>query len=214
MYIGADGIMSKVRQAMLESNDGHPHATAQKAFECEEVVLPGQYKVMIQSTPESLEADAVHALEGGSKANFSLFCIPTVGNQTCALVAWRRQQVEVQRSDLQTGEKKGESGQNDMPVFLRDDATVEEIRNAIQVQYPLFGRVTDEAVMQLKSQKPSEVRTIRCNRYHHTAGRALLLGDSAHSTGGSLVRAQQLINFAKLFSYNFFVSLCRIGPRS
>ena len=75
-----------------------------------------------------------------------------------------------------------------MPAFLRENASNEEVKTTIAEYFPQFGRPSDEGVSQLRNQRPSEARTIRCNRYHHTKGRALLLGDAAHSTGGTLVR--------------------------
>lgn len=167
--IGTDGVTSAVRQAMIKSaEDEKSSDRKENVFESEEVVLPGMYKVMVQNCPPSLESDAIHAIET-QPSNFSLFCIPTYGNRTCALVSWKP--------------KPG----NEIPAFLREDASMEDVKATIAEQYPQFGRPSDEAVMQLRSQRPSEVRTVRCNRYHLTAGRALLLGDSAHSTGGTLV---------------------------
>eukprot|EP00438_Fugacium_kawagutii_P017559 Skav228547 [mRNA] locus=scaffold1887:531731:537935:+ [translate_table: standard] len=59
--------------------------------------------------------------------------------------------------------------------------------------FPGFGAPALSAVAQLREQRPSRATTVRANRYHDVATgmaglqrRALLLGDAAHSTGGTL----------------------------
>lgn len=64
--------------------------------------------------------------------------------------------------------------------------TFESVRDLIRRGFPKFGSPTDDALEQLVSQRPSEARTVRCNRYHSTKGNSVLLGDAAHSTGGTL----------------------------
>jgi kynurenine 3-monooxygenase len=175
LIIGADGVQSELRNAMQTEGE-RPTIGAGvdkvdesfRPFRCEEVVLPGQYKVMLQVMPPTLEADAVHAMEAGKKAGYGLFLIPSPGNNTCALLSW-----------------KGEVA----PAILKEGADPEEVKASISANYPLFGTPTDEAIKQLSAQRPSAARTVRCNRYHRSSNgvsSALLMGDAAHSTGGTL----------------------------
>ena len=181
LIIGADGVQSELRNAMLaegekekinleigESTISTESEKIKNNFKCEEVVLPGQYKVMLQAMPPSLERDAVHAMEVGKKAGYGLFLIPSPGNNTCALLSW-----------------KGDT----VPAIFQDNADPAEVKASIASNYPLFGEPTDESILQLSAQRPSAARTVRCNRYHRAINglsSALLMGDAAHSTGGTL----------------------------
>ena len=175
LIIGADGVQSELRNAMKFEGE-QPTVGAgvdsslvnSKPFKCEEVVLPGSYKVMLQPMPGTLESNAVHAMEVGKKAGYGLFLIPSPGNQTCALLSW-----------------KGET----VPPILTETADPADVKASIAANYPLFGEPTDAAVAQLTAQRPSSARTVRCNRYHRASSglsSALLMGDAAHSTGGTL----------------------------
>jgi 2-polyprenyl-6-methoxyphenol hydroxylase-like FAD-dependent oxidoreductase len=129
-------------------------------FLSEAVDLPGMFKVMVLPRPEALEPNAVHAM--GAKGGYSLFSIPRADGQLCTLLAW-------------SGEP---------PDFLgADDQTIAE---RISADLPKYGAPTPSALAQLRAQRPSKATTVRCNRYHDRDGRCLLLGDAAHSTGGTL----------------------------
>ena len=148
------------------------------------------YRIVIAP---GLEADSIHAMEVGKKAGYGLVLIPAPGNQTCALVAYTAPVNAVAANSASEDTLQ-------VPAILRESATNDEIRESIATNYPLFGVPTDAAIAQLKSQRLSEARTVRCNRYHLTSGssHALLMGDAAHSTGGTL---------GKLIHGQFFVTL-------
>jgi kynurenine 3-monooxygenase len=175
LIIGADGVQSELRNAMKLEGESPTVGSGVdsslenvKSFRCEEVILPGQYKVMLQAMPTSLEFNAVHAMEVGKKAGYGLFLIPSPGNQTCALLSW-----------------KGDT----TPPILTESADPATVKASIAANYPLFGEPTDAAVSQLAAQRPSSARTVRCNRYHRAkkgVSSALIMGDAAHSTGGTL----------------------------
>lgn len=190
--IGADGVQSALRNAIQQSDDA-----STSGFKSEEVVLPQKYKIMLTPSPPGLEADAIHAMEVGKAAGYGLFLIPAPGNQTCALVAYTAPVNTA--ADVSAGAEAGAAGgvgaMEDIlkvPAILREGASTEEIKKSIESFFPLFGTPSDAAVAQLKSQRLSEARTVRCNRYHWlgtgagSAGSALLMGDAAHSTGGTL----------------------------
>ena len=97
-----------------------------------------------------------------------MFLIPAPGNNTCALLTW-----------------KGETP----PDVFQDTADPKDLKQSSAENYPLFGEPTDIALAQLAAQRPSSARTVRCNRYHRVVSgtsSALLMGDAAHSTGGTL----------------------------
>ena len=160
--IGSDGANSEVRNALAN----------QCNINVEEKILPGQYKVMLQSLPTSLEPDSIHAMECTNKdrSSVGLFLIPAPNNQICALVNWRNSST--------------------VPISFTQESTdksnIEEIKNIIEKDFPLFGRPTDEAVLQLQQQKPSVALTIQCNDYSSAENSVCILGDAAHSTGGTL----------------------------
>jgi 2-polyprenyl-6-methoxyphenol hydroxylase-like FAD-dependent oxidoreductase len=81
LIIGSDGVQSCVRGALIAQRGIVHKEVGEKPFISEEVVLPGQYKVMQQPFPSTLESDAVHAMENG-KAGYGLFLIPAPGNRT------------------------------------------------------------------------------------------------------------------------------------
>ena len=172
LIIGADGVSSAVRTAMQEQTD----------LQVQEAVLPGAFKVMTLPFPQdcSLDQSSVHALESTAKdrAGFGLFLIPAPPNKAasnntvCALLAWRKEEVpEV----LKGAQLEG-----------AEDADTEKVRKAIHKDYPQLGYVPDEAIAQLARQRPSVAKTVRCSAYHSSTGNALILGDAAHSTGGTL----------------------------
>jgi len=162
LLIGSDGANSEVRNALSKQSN----------IKVEENILPGQYKVMLQPLPQSLEPDAIHAMECTSKdrSNVGLFLIPAPNNNICALINWR-------------------NSSNIPDAFLQendDPSTITSIQDAIERDFPLFGRPQEEAVRQLMKQKPSVALTIKCDSYAAASSGVVILGDSAHSTGGTL----------------------------
>ncbi|CAJ1326779.1 unnamed protein product [Effrenium voratum] len=130
-----------------------------EGFRSEAVDLPGEFKVWVGPCPQSLEPLAVHAMASGE---YSLFSIPRQDGRLCTILSWNK----------------------DPPSFLSDSD--EQIATRVEKDFPSFGRPALEAVAQLRKQRASSATTVRANRYHDLAGRALLLGDAAHSTGGTL----------------------------
>lgn len=162
LLIGADGANSEVRNALAQQSN----------VKVEENILPGQYKVMLQPNPSTLEPDAIHAMECTNKdrSNIGMFVIPAPNNNVCALINWR-------------------NSSNVPNAFLQEDDSPENIdmiKNAIEKDFPLFGRPSDESVLQLMKQKPSVALTIKCDAYAVPNTGVVILGDSAHSTGGTL----------------------------
>ncbi|CAE7847375.1 kmo [Symbiodinium microadriaticum] len=129
------------------------------AFRSESVDLRGQFKVWVGPCPKSMDPMAVHAM---SSREYTLFSIPRVDGRLCTILSW-------------TGEA---------PDFLENSD--ELIRQRIGADFPSFGPPELSAVEQLQAQRPSKATTIRANRYHDKDGHAMLLGDAAHSTGGTL----------------------------
>jgi len=63
---------------------------------------------------------------------------------------------------------------------------VDALLKAIKTDFPLFGEPQRDAAEQLQLQSPSIAMTIKCKPYASGNACVLLLGDSAHSTGGTL----------------------------
>ena len=162
LVIGADGVQSKVRQAMFNS----PTSSSSPASPliCEELTLPGEFKVMVQPfMPAKLEPSSVHLLAPTKTSDFGLFVLPGRNqSSSCTLINWS------------TGK---------MPSFLDSNASVEDIQRNIESAFPTYGPVSAMAAEQLKLQRPSVAKTIRCNTYSDGDRGVLLLGDAAHSTG-------------------------------
>lgn len=164
LALGCDGVYSQVRaalQAQLPASEG---------FVAEETVLPGSYKVLLQDRPPGLEAEAIHAMECTNKnrSGFSLFVIPAPQDKICTLITWRNASAVPQV--LQSG----------------GGASVAEIQSAVASDFPLFGKPLESAVRQLEQQRPSVALTVQCSAYASPGRCVALLGDSAHSTGGTL----------------------------
>lgn len=161
---GCDGVNSVVRAAIQKACAG---------FELEKVPLPGNLKVIrFSSMPSALDSTAVHAIPGSGGS--SAFLEPTAKG-VCALINWR----EAAQDSQGGGDKKGPAA-----VDLSAVTDPEEARAALAAKFPLLADVLDlDAGKQFVAQSPSRAATVRCNTYHH--GKAVLLGDAAHSTGGA-----------------------------
>ncbi|KAL1515157.1 hypothetical protein AB1Y20_004218 [Prymnesium parvum] len=132
------------------------------AFEAEVRTLPGRLKVVrLPAMPPPLAADAVHLLPG--RAGLAAFVEPTASG-ACVLFSWR-----------------GEGAEPDPAAITEPDAA----RAFLAAAFPLIAASLDRRDVgeQFVSQRPSAAQTVRCNTYHF--GRAVLVGDAAHSTGGA-----------------------------
>ena len=169
LLVGADGVQSAVRGAMLAQAQSSTANTEEKLLLAEEVVLPGQYVVLVDAgeRPGSkLQVGAVHAMEN-TKADFGLFVIPAPagdGKGACTLVNWRKQ-----GSLPGIVQKIFESSESDRL------AAYDNARRVIAEYYPKFGSPTDVTLSQIVQQRPSEARTVRCNSYHNKRGNVLIL---------------------------------------
>jgi hypothetical protein len=77
--------------------------------------------------------------------------------------------------------------QDDKPPKLLQLTTAEEVQQCVSERYPVLGEpITLAAAEQFLQQRPSLAGVVSASTYHDAAGHAVLLGDAAHSTGGSL----------------------------
>mmetsp|Transcript_1422 Transcript_1422/g.3115 ORF Transcript_1422/g.3115 Transcript_1422/m.3115 type:complete len:498 (-) Transcript_1422:217-1710(-) len=160
LIAGCDGVNSRVRAGIAE---------ACQSFTVERNELPGLLKVLrLESMPAELEDDAVHAIPG--KGGSTAFVEPTAKG-VCVLVNWR-----------DVAPKEGEESER----TFSDISDSIEVRDVLCERFPLLKdrvMVEPKACEEFVAQQPSRAATVRCNTYHH--GKAALLGDAAHSTGGA-----------------------------
>eukprot|EP00899_Mesostigma_viride_P025613 jgi/Mesvir1/6236/Mv00914-RA.1 len=158
LLVGADGANSVVR-ATLEK--------ARSDFVSQYTKLNSSWKVLHQPMPQGLAVDSVHAMgfrgSGKSGGSFGLFMIPEPDKRTCILISW----------------------QNNRPPELLSMTDPDAIVAHINERFPNIGGITREAAEQFLQQQPSTAGTVRCSRYHDSQGRVLILGDAAHSSGGT-----------------------------
>lgn len=159
LVAGCDGANSVVRDSIAASCG---------SFTVEKRPLPGNLKVLrFPRMPEKLDASSVHAIPG--KAGTSAFVEPTAKGG-CVLINWR--------DDSSSGSKDGGGSES-----LGDLTDIYQARDTLATYFPLLEDLIDEdAGRQFVSQNVSRAATVKCNTYHY--GRAVLLGDAAHSTGG------------------------------
>jgi 2-polyprenyl-6-methoxyphenol hydroxylase-like FAD-dependent oxidoreductase len=213
LFVGADGVSSVARRCIVRQQNGNlaekgeeeggKVPTEEKQLFVQEDMLPGNFKVWESSPPPELEPASIHALNSG-KAGYNLFCIPAPANRMCVLVSWGSGST----AGAKTSGKEDPSGAVLEPEAL---ASLTSFRASLAQHYPLLGNVTHgwlassaatSALRQVVSdpeighaekmenppapQRPSDVRVVRCSRYHHSEGKVVLIGDAAHSTGGTL----------------------------
>mmetsp|Transcript_125467 Transcript_125467/g.244396 ORF Transcript_125467/g.244396 Transcript_125467/m.244396 type:complete len:535 (-) Transcript_125467:315-1919(-) len=167
LIAGCDGVNSVTRDAIARDCAG---------FEADVVPLPGKLKVLrFPLMPKNLDASAVHAIPGSGGT--SAFIEPTARG-VCALINWR--DVPNKEGDTEAGSKKDSA----TPVDFSSLADADEARDALAARFPLLADVIDlDCGRQFVQQQTSKASTVKCNTYHY--GKAVLLGDAAHSTGGA-----------------------------
>ena len=163
LIIGADGMHSVVRQAMLDvhaasSSSSSPYTYIDEAHD-------GGFKVLqLPSMPAGLKPNALHFLLS-SKIPAGAIVIPRA-DKKCYVVSFHRS--------------------NELPSFLSVGASTESIQHAIDSIFPVLAPLSKEAAEQLRQQHVTKSRAVRLNTYTDTKRRVLLIGDAAHAVGSSV----------------------------
>lgn len=170
LLVGADGVRSRVRAAVV----------AVGGAACEMRELPGGLKVVHSPMPAGLQADAVHAFGGRSppgakgdaakaEGKFGIFSIPAPGGRACTLLSWE---------------------DDSAPADLLSAESPAELSRLVAERFPTFGPLSDEAAAAVLAQEPTRAAVVQCDQYSFTGSETgsavVLLGDAAHSTGGTL----------------------------
>jgi len=163
VIVGADGANSAVRR-LVQANDA--------TFDCETEILPGAVRVLHQNMPPALNRNAINLLlpTGGSKGDAEaakdiggLFIIPAKGGKMCALVNWKEA----------------------TPPASVLEASPEAMLHGLHARFPqLENGLELEAIRAFLDGRDTRPSVVRCSKY--ASGRVALLGDAAHSTGGTL----------------------------
>lgn len=181
LLLGADGVNSKVRDAML--------SVAGSSVQFAQAPLNGTLKTIHQTMPPTLDPLSVHAMgaaipapaeeEQGVESNdksakpaerIGLFWVPernrtTLETSACALINW----------DAAT-----------VPTSLLSEETPEGVQRLLNSAFPqLEGGITLESARQFLEQTPAVNYVNKLSQYHDAAARICLLGDAAHCTGGA-----------------------------
>jgi kynurenine 3-monooxygenase len=161
LLVGCDGVNSIVRKSIA---DVFP------AFECTQEAIPGVFKVFrLPSMPPLLDPTAVQLIFPSSGA-VTAFVEPTVGASACVLLAGRNATDPLFASAV-------EGSPNNMTAVLL-------LQEELAKRYPkLIGAELDAAAQQLLQTPLAQASLVTCNTYHY-GGVAVLVGDSAHATGG------------------------------
>jgi kynurenine 3-monooxygenase len=160
LVAGADGVRSVVRDGIAAASPG---------FQASIQPLPGNLKVVrLDAMPPGLNPDAVSVVPGSP---ISAFVEPTASG-ACALLTW---------PDTVGGGDGPDGAAAKSPGELTDADEAARLLGAI----PLIGSQLNNSEVggQFVRQGLSRAATVKCNSYH--LGRAALLGDAAHSTGGA-----------------------------
>eukprot|EP00443_Scrippsiella_acuminata_P001257 CAMPEP_0115324580 /NCGR_PEP_ID=MMETSP0270-20121206/82553_1 /TAXON_ID=71861 /ORGANISM="Scrippsiella trochoidea, Strain CCMP3099" /LENGTH=942 /DNA_ID=CAMNT_0002744705 /DNA_START=40 /DNA_END=2869 /DNA_ORIENTATION=+ len=155
VLIGADGVRSRVREAM--SSQLPPGR-----FESELRLLPGRWQVLHMKLPPAFAAEGVHAMVS-SQAPFGLFCIPNRSGEHCVIVSWSSEET---------------------PTELLEAETAEELQALLLKYFPKLDAVPREAAQQFLDTKPSKAVASRCRPLHDADAAVCVMGDAAHAVGG------------------------------
>ena len=159
LIIGADGVRSVVRKALL---DVHASSSSPSPYKCVDEALAGGFKAMrLPAMPAAFEPDAIHLMTS-TKTPVRVFVIPGADKKCYVGIGLRT---------------------NDLPSFLLPDTPIESIQQEIDTMFPALAPLSKEAAQQLKQQHVTQSRAVRLNSYTDTERRVLLIGDSAHATG-------------------------------
>ncbi|GAQ86238.1 hypothetical protein KFL_002780020 [Klebsormidium nitens] len=153
LLVGADGVRSRVRLAMMEQTWG---------FDVEQRTIDIATVITYIQAPEGIIPGTILRIPALPKCkNLGVFLFPGTKDRLCLTMGW---------SDTCPPEEW---------LSIKD---AKEAKAFLDSQIPWMKDVSEEAVEDLRAQTPFLTTVVKCSRYHDAAAAVALLGDAAHAT--------------------------------